>query len=128
MLSLPIQQLNNLSTEDAESLRLVSINNKITKIWQSMNIELTHFLIKLCPRMEHFEVHWIKDTDLLELVRFILMKCTTHIPHLQSLRLNVRNERDEIIDDLQNIIDSEKLLTNYTIKRWGNDITLQWKL
>jgi hypothetical protein len=93
-----------------------------------MNIELTQFLVRLCPRVEHYEVSWIIDTNLPELVRFILMKSITHISHLRSLRFNVRNGRDEIVDELQNIINSEKRLTDYIIKRSGNDIVVKWKL
>ncbi len=56
------------------------------------------------------------------------MKPLTHIPQLHSLLFNVRNGRDEIVDELQQMIDSEKLLSDYIIKRSSDDISLRWKL
>jgi hypothetical protein len=125
--SVPNSNVNNLSAEDAESLRLLSINNKITKVSQWMDFELIDFLINLCPRMQHLEVMWVECKDLQTLVRIILMKTITHIPRLHSLRINVRDGGDEIVNELQKMIDSEKLLADYIIQRSDNDINLQWK-
>jgi len=126
--SLSLQKLNNLSDENADNLRLVSKNNKIRKVRQSMDIKITEFLITLCPRIQHFEVSWVTNIDLPRLVGFILMKPLTHIPQLHSLLFNARNGRDEIVDELQQMIDSEKLLSDYIIKRSSDDISLRWKL
>jgi len=73
-----------------------------------MNIDLTQFLIILCPRMKHFEITWITDTDLNKIVRFILIKTLTHTVHLHSLRFNIQYGRDEIVNEIQKIIDAEK--------------------
>lgn len=126
--SFPAWQLADLSDEDTERFRLISTTNKIKKVWQSMELKLTEFLLALCPQMEHMEVNWITNTDIERLVRFILTKTTTHIPHLHSLRLSVLQPNDEMIQTLQNITNSEKLLSNYLIKRSGENIYLQWKL
>ena len=67
-----------------------------------------------------------KDMDLEMLVRFILIKSTTYIPHLCSLCLTIPNADEEIVHQLQKLIDSEKLLTNYMIKRICNNILLKW--
>jgi hypothetical protein len=126
--TLSLHPFSSLSIEDAESLRLVSISNKITRVWQALTFELTDFLIDLCPRMEHFELNWIKNTDLDRLVRIILMKTTTHIPKLHSLCINSNKANDEKVHELQKMIDSEKLLSDYTIKCSGDYISLRWTL
>jgi len=77
--------------------------------------------------MQHLEVNWMSDTDLERLVRFILMKTGTQSPRLHSLQIYVRKSRDDIVDKLQTMIDSEKLFSDYTIKRSGNIIVLKWK-
>jgi len=123
-----LQQLSDLSIEDAENLRLVSISNKITRVWLSMEFNLMYVLIKLCPRMEHLEIDHVNEEDLTKVVRIILMKSCRHICHLYSICFHIYTENDEIIYDLEKIIDSEKLLLDYKIKRKCNDILLQWKL
>ncbi|CAF0788966.1 unnamed protein product [Adineta steineri] len=126
------EQCNSLSVEDKEKFLSVSMLNTITKVVQKMNIELTEFLIKLCPHMTYFQVDSIKDDDdddIEELVQFILLKRKTDIPHLQSLCLNLRNVNDELITILRNIMDSEKITaSDYLIKSSGTFIILQWKL
>jgi hypothetical protein len=126
--SLSLQQLKNLSDEDAEIFRLISTSNKITKVGQQMKMELTEFLLALCPRIEHLEVACIMNTEFERFVRFILMETFTHIPYLHSLRFLVVEANDEMIQKLQNMIDSEKLLSNYLIKRSDDHISLQWNL
>ena len=107
-----LEQLENLSKEETENRRLVSISNKITKVWQLSDFESTRFLISLCPRMEYLEVKFIEYKDLEKLIRLILMETTTH-PH--SLCFHVRYANDQMIYDLQKIIDSGKLIFNYNI-------------
>lgn len=125
---LPQDEFSDLSAEDIESLHLASINNKITRVWQRMKFELTNFLIDLCSRMEYLEIDNVKENDLTKLVRIILMKRSIHIPNLYSICFNVDNADHEMIHDLKNVIDSEKLLLNYNIKRKDTHILLQWKL
>lgn len=125
--SLPLSQLNALSNEDADNLRLASKCNKITKVLQHMDMNLTEFLITLSPRIEHLEIIKITDPELEKLVRFLLAKSSTDTIHLNSLQFCVENMNDEIVDKLQKMINSEHLLSNYNIQRSGNKITLKWK-
>ncbi len=117
----------SLSIEDAESLRLVSINNKITRVCVPMKFNLIHVLMKLCPRMKYLELKHVENKDLKKLVRLILKKTLTSIPHLCSTCFYVINVNDDMIRDLEKMIDSEKLLLDYNITRKCNDIVLQWK-
>jgi hypothetical protein len=120
-------KMSYLFTEDAENIRLLSISNKITKVSQRLIFNQVKFLINLCPRMEHFEGVGIIDKDLEKFVRFILKETITKIPYLHSLRFSVYNLNDKTIQKLQKMLNSEKLLSNYTIRYSDNDISLQWK-
>ena len=77
--------------------------------------------------MEHLEVSWTVGKDLEKFIRLVLTKTITNICHLRSLCFQVYNANDEMINDLQNMIDSEKLLFDYNIKRKYREIFLQWK-
>jgi hypothetical protein len=125
--SLPLQGLSKLSTEDTETLRLVSNSNKITKVWLPSEFECAEFLIGLCPRIEFLKVTDMIETEVKKLVRFVLMKTVTNIPHLHSLILDVPNEDDQMIHKLQKMIDFKNLRTDFTIKRSGDGIVLQLK-
>jgi hypothetical protein len=122
------QPPDSLSEEDTSTLRSVSISNKITKVWQLSDFESTRFLISLCRRVEHLEVKFIVYKELKRLIQFILIKTITHICYLRSICFRVYNANDQMIYDLQQLIDSEKLLVDYNITRKCNDIFLQWKL
>ena len=102
------RHLDSLFNENSESFRLVSVNNKITKVWQFMDFEQTHFLIKLCPHMEHLQIKCLKENNLEMLVRFILIKAVTEIPHLHLLNLDIPRATDQMINKLRKMISSEK--------------------
>ena len=121
-LSLP--KTTSLSYEDIESLRLLSINNKIRRIWQLMDFETVELFTDLCPHMEYFKVRGVESNDLENLVRLILRKTITHIRQLHSVCFYVYDANDQITYDLQKIIESEKLL--FRVTRKCNDIFLQW--
>lgn len=117
-----------LSTEKADKLQQISVNNKISRVWQRMQFTLLNFLINLCPHMEQLELDNVKEKNLTKILQTILMKRSTHIPDLYSVCFNINNANDEILDHVKQIIDAEKLLLNYNIKRKGYGIFLQWKI
>ncbi|CAF4902542.1 unnamed protein product [Rotaria sp. Silwood1] len=127
--SFPFLQLNYLSDEDTQNLRSISIKNKITKVsFKGMNdFEQVYFIIFLCTHMQYLEVRCTKHTNVDILLHFILLKSFTLTPHLRSLYFYVPNANEELIYKLQTPIYHEKLLNNYTIKRCGDNIHLQWK-
>ncbi|CAF1081151.1 unnamed protein product [Adineta ricciae] len=119
---------SSLSTNDEENLRLFSISNTITQVSLQINFEQIQFLIRLCPRMEKLEVHGVKNDDLGKLLRFILMETRTSLLHLHLLYLTIIDINDEIVHNLQTLIDSEDLLSDYTIKYRGNHVALERKI
>jgi hypothetical protein len=135
--SLPLVQLNDLSSENTEILLLVSITNKITKVkLDKMNgMEQIHFLINLCPRMQYLEVECTKDNDLANIIGCISVNNIIRVPYLCCLCLCVPNTNEKMIASLDKIIDYERLFDNdnkifrdYVIRRIQNRIFLNWKL
>ena len=125
---LSLDQLGSLSVEEEEDLRHFSINNKVTDVSHSAELNLTQFLISLCPRMKYFEMSCKSDKIPEALVRLVLMSTITHTRDLHSLKIWIYKANDQLVRKLQNMIDSEKLLFNYIIKRLNNNIVLKWKL
>jgi hypothetical protein len=125
--SLPLIKPVCLLDDDAEMRFLTSINNKIAKVnlEKIMNIEQVHFILYLCLRVQYFQVDIPEDMDLSMLLRFILLKASTYVPYLNTLCLSLSNADNEIVSRLQLIIESEKLSSNYMIKRIGNHILLK---
>jgi hypothetical protein len=105
------------------------INNKITEVsLEKINdIEQVYFILYLCHRMEHLQLDVPKDMDLHMLVRFILKKPAINTRFLNSLCLSIPNANEDMIDQLQKMLESEKLLFNFNIQCICNSIFLNWK-
>ncbi|CAF0987804.1 unnamed protein product [Adineta ricciae] len=125
--TLPVQQWSTLNEEDSETLQHIINTNSIKTVRQWMNLDLLHFLIKLCPRMEHFEVNWVEASAVENLVRVVLMKHATHIRELHYFECCVLNETDALVGQVKKLIDTEKLLSDYKISQNGNKLSLRWK-
>ncbi|CAF1450374.1 unnamed protein product [Adineta ricciae] len=125
--TLPVQQWSFSNAEDSETLQHIINTNSIKIVRQWMDLDLLHFLIKLCPRMERFEVSWVETSTVENLVRVVLMKHATHIRELHSFECCVLNETDTLVGQVKKLIDTEKLLSDYKISQNGNKLSLQWK-
>jgi hypothetical protein len=127
--SLSISQPRSLSNEERSILHTISSTIRITKVnLQKMNhIEEIYFLIELCPHLIYLKVDNICNMDMKLFVRFILKKLMTKYLHqLRLLCFHVRAADDQTIKQLNKMIDDEKLLFDYTIKRVLDFIYLQW--
>ncbi len=61
-------------------------------------------------------------------VLLILMKIIIKLQNrLRLLSFHVRQADNQMLKQLNKMIDDEKLLTDYFIKRVGDEIFLQWK-
>jgi hypothetical protein len=125
---LPFIQSNDLIDDDAEMRFLTSINNKITNVnlEKIIDIKQVQLILYLCLRIQYFQVDIPKDMDLSMFLRFILLKASTHIPYLNTLCLRFSSACEKTVYQLQMIIESDQLLSNYMIKRIGNHILLKW--
>ena len=129
VLSLPPIQSSWLSDDhDGQIHFLTAINNRITKVnfEKMICIEQVHFLLKVCPCIEYFQMGVPNNMDLEMLVRFLLLQSNTYYSHLNSLCLSVSNANRDMVDQLKRLIQSEKLLSNYGIEYIYNSIVLKW--
>jgi hypothetical protein len=128
VLYLPVIKSDPLIDQDVQLYSLSSNKNKITKVYleKMIDIEQVHFLFELCVNMKYFQVNVPEYMNLETLVQFILSKISTHVRNLNSLCLYIPNANENLVLKLYKLIDSEKLLTNYMIKRICNNILLKW--
>lgn len=126
---LPLIQPNWLFDDNDKEIRFItSFKNKITKVnlAKIIDIEQIHFILHLCPSIQYLQIDIPRNIDLDKLIRFILIKSSTYIPHLCSLCLTIPNADNKVVDQLQKLIKSEKVLINYKIERMHNHILLKW--
>jgi len=119
-----------LSVEETRTLRLISNDNKITKVKLHRTNDLAEiqFLLDLCYRVEYLEVDCANGVSPERFLRFILMKNIKYIPNLSSLCFEISQTEEDIVDKLKKMIDFEQLRHNYAIKQIKNRIYLRWNL
>jgi hypothetical protein len=118
-----------LSEDQTNLFHSLSINNKITavELEQTMKVDQLDALMNLCSQMQYLQVKCSNITDIEWLIPYILKKRNTNsIPHLSSICLCISNANENMVNNLQKIIASEKLIENYTIKRVCDKIYFRW--
>ncbi len=128
--SLLLSNSNELPDEKARLLTHIIENNRITKVYlRKLNdIEEIYFLIKLCPRMIYLKVDGINNMDMELFLKNILKKIKQECnEHFRLFGFRIPTADDQVIQKLDEMITSEKLILDYTIKRLLESIYLQWK-
>jgi hypothetical protein len=128
--SLSLAQPGSLSNDERSILHTIPSPNRITKInLETMNnIEEVYFLMENCPHLMYLKVNCIKNMDMKIFVLLILMKIIIKLQNrLRLLSFHVRQADNQMLKQLNKMVDDEKLLTDYSIKRVGDEIFLQWK-
>ncbi|CAF1134371.1 unnamed protein product [Rotaria sordida] len=128
--SLSISQ-TRYSFIDDQNFRLVSYHNKITKVYLEnvKKSEEVYFLLKLCLRMKYLKVNFIYNVDYKLFFRNFLRTITINRhQYLQSLYFQGLKTDFQIINELKEMINREKLLRQFTINRVLNYIHLEWNL
>lgn len=119
---MPTQETTNFLSEEQVNIIDQMSNNSVTDVcidvFKLNNIQL---LINLFPKMKTLCIDKVKD-NLVSVVRTLLLKRSDNSP---LFSLTLRGE-DEIVEQLKTIIDSEKLIDNYTIEHTNNLIKLWW--
>ena len=116
-----------LHQSNGETSSSRSIKSKITNVNldKMIDMEQMHFLLHLCPCIQYFQVNIPKHINLKILVRSIIIHANTYNFDLRFLCLSIPNANEDIVQKLQKLIDTEKLLSIYMIKRIGNHILLK---
>ncbi len=128
--SLSLYEPRDLCEEEIDIFLSTEDTSKIVKVYLTeMNeIQEIYFLMSLCPYMQYLIVKCINDMDVELFVRQMLDKINfEHNRYLRLLCFLVPAADDEIIRKLEKMINTEKLIVNYSIKRFLENIYLQWK-
>jgi hypothetical protein len=115
--------------EEDKDLASVSEKNKITDVYleQMNNFKELDFLLGLCRRIKHLYINSLHNMNMELFIREILIRITGDANEdLCLLCLGIAKADDELIEKLEQIIDSDGKLVDYTIKRIMDKIYLQW--
>ncbi|CAF1044257.1 unnamed protein product [Rotaria sp. Silwood1] len=127
--SLSLHVPRMLNSEEIHTLSSIEDTSKVTKVYLEImyNIEDFYFLLELCPYMEYCKVNSIKRIDYRFVLRYIFKKIKDDCnDHLRLLCFRIPTADDEMIKKLKRMINFEKLLFNYTIKRVADYLYFQW--
>jgi hypothetical protein len=128
--SLSLEEPRDLCEEEVDILLSREDTNQITKVYLKTTMDMAdiYFLTALCPHMEYLRVGSINDMDTESFVRELLHKINfEQNEYLRLLCFRVEAADDQTIKNLQKMIDDEKLLVDYSMKRVRENIYLQWK-
>ncbi|CAF4126580.1 unnamed protein product [Rotaria sp. Silwood2] len=131
-------KIHSLSTDETteltlkELLILCSIKQtiKITKVYleEIDDVKELDFLFTLCPYMEYFNVRCINMMDVQSFLRTIFKKIKqNNNHHLRLLCFPVRTTDEQIAENIERMINCEKLLSNFTVKRTPDTVYLRWE-
>ncbi len=120
----------SLSWKEIQFLDNIKKKNKIRKVYlEFMNkLEESLALIDLFPRMKYLQIGSMDDMDIRLFLQTVLKKIlhrSNH--HLRSLCFCMFMADDQMVKEIQELIDIEKLIFDYEIKRICNKIYLKWK-
>lgn len=125
--SLSCDQPRELCEDEVDILSSMEETSKITKVYLEQIIEITdiYFLMVLCPYMEYLKILWINDMN----AELFVEKMVKKIKHdrnkyLRLLCFRVPAADEQIIEKLEKMIDSKKLLIDYKLKRVRENIYL----
>jgi len=103
--------------------------DSITKVYLEIlnDINELNFLMKIFPQMTYLKIDLINNINIQTFLRYILRKIQNESNiYVRLLSICVSAIDDKIIAQLIQMISSEKLLFNDTIKRILDHIYLQW--
>ncbi|CAF3903636.1 unnamed protein product [Adineta steineri] len=127
--ALSFNQSGSLSINELNTLCSIGNTCQITKIYleKMIDIEEVYLLMKLCPCMTYLKVGYINKNKIKLILRNILKKINhKRISQLHSLCFHVPAIDDKIVNQLEELINNENLLFNFTIKRVFDNIHLKW--
>ncbi|CAF1502734.1 unnamed protein product [Rotaria sordida] len=126
-------KIHSLSLHKPIMLNFIQLSmnytSKVRKVYLLTMNEIEEFsiLLNLCPFMKYFKVDYTKQMDFKFLLQCILKKIKhDYNEYLRLLCFRVPTADDEMIQKLNRMIDLEKLLWNYKIKRVAENLYIEW--
>ncbi|CAF1279291.1 unnamed protein product [Adineta steineri] len=103
-------------------------NIKYVCLEMTFTMDDISFLMSFCPHMEYLNVECIENMNIQSFLREILNKINqNHHKYLHELCIYIITADEQMIKQLKQMIDDDKLLLNYTIHRQLYNIYLKWK-
>jgi predicted glycosyltransferase involved in capsule biosynthesis len=136
-----LPNLKSLTILSLSSFKLKCLSQKIKEIWPSDNqitklvvesineetdLEKIQYFIDLCPRMKYLKVKCENHFHMELIVRNILMKNINKCLDWNLFCLCIPIANDDMINQLQIMIDSERLIDGFRLTRTTDRIYLQW--
>ncbi|CAF0884045.1 unnamed protein product [Rotaria sordida] len=127
--SLPSNEITSFTFEEFGIVGSFKSLSKIAKVYieEINDIHDLDYITLLCPRMKFFQVKRFNINIQFCLRTLLKVIYNNDICSIRSLCFDVPTMDDEIIQNFDTMIRSEKLLFNYTIKHVYNKIYLHWK-
>ncbi|CAF4163032.1 unnamed protein product, partial [Adineta steineri] len=128
--SLSINKPRKLSSEEIDILSSIKNTSQIKYVYlqKMIKIEDIDFLMRLCLSMVYLKIDYTNKINVEIFVRNILEKIDCKLnERLRLLCFHIPTVDDAMVKQLKNMINSEKLLVNYTIQRGCENVYLQWK-
>ncbi|CAF1259691.1 unnamed protein product [Adineta steineri] len=120
-------QIYHLNIEQNISIARL-INIKYVCLEKTCTMEDILFLISFCRHMEYLDIECIKNMNIQSFLSEILNKMNeNHREYLHALCIYITTADNQMIKQLEQMIDDEKLLLDYTIHRQLYNIYLKWK-
>jgi hypothetical protein len=112
----------------SERFQMVSSTNKIENmiIMCDYSLHKIKLLTSLCPRLEHITIDFtFRSFKALEpTIQFLLSRTNQNTSHLSSLY--ILGLSGMMIGTLKTLIESDKLLDNYSMKSFDNMLLIWW--
>ncbi|CAF3739137.1 unnamed protein product [Rotaria sp. Silwood1] len=123
--SILLYRTDSLSIQQNDLSKLVSKINTITNVTISKEItsEKIQLFTTVFPRIEYLTINLYKE-DLQPIARFLLSKSNNNTRYLSSLCIS--KQRNDLMIILENLIKSNKLLRDYTLKVINRKLYLWW--
>ncbi|CAF4942257.1 unnamed protein product [Rotaria sp. Silwood1] len=131
-------KVHSLSTDETTELTLKQLlilcsikeTSKITKVYleEIDDVKELDFLFTFCPCMDYFKVRCINTMDVQSFLLTIFKKIKqNNNHHLRSLCFPVQTVDEQIVKNIERMINGEKLLSNFRVKRILDTVYLRWK-
>jgi hypothetical protein len=116
--------------EQNEIFRIVSNTNIVTNVTivEESKSDKIQLLVALFPRLEHLKIN-LYDENFESIARFLLSNANSNTWHLSSLCIpedRYASMSNSFMKKLRILIESEKLLDDYTLKTINREVYLWW--
>lgn len=130
--SISSDERKTFPVKEFHALCSIYARGKISKVYieeinETNDIEDFDYITDLCPRMKYFKVKRLNNMDIIFFLRTILKDIYNNdLSYIRSFCFHIPVADDQMTENLKQIIEYEKLLNKFTIKRILDNIYIQW--